>query len=524
MAETSPPEQPTQAHAICVQQGFDPADALSTQFLLCENPAETLPGLEAIELDRFTLQLGREMPRVEMRDEKGRLFGVFMGIGVDPDGALITDGSFSRFNLDAKDFVTDLEAYIAYSAGRYAVVIDCPRAHEMLFDPVAHLSTVYDPETRRAASSVMLALTRPIIENPLFDTTAIGNGRARGDTEIAYLLGHSRDAQVKFCMPNHRLNLDSFTPERIWPLPDSFPPCAADEHEKLVAEMVERLRAILHALVDNHPSIMPISGGTDSRKLVACVTDKLDQIGELFAFQHTRYADLDATTGEYVVTELLGQPFRRYTELDAADHAAKRPFEKRQAKRLFWLRTSSVAPPPNEHSRGLTSLTPPGHLHLRGNVMDVMRGVWWGSFANRAEMVSLNLEQEIGSLFLTGSPSKEVIAKWAEEYIRWKLTLPENAQALVYDFIFLELFLHVSSAKYYGYERNFYICPFSDRKLIETSLRFPVEVRFAGTLNEMFLEAADPRLANQPYRGGVRDLIKAGKWTPKTAIREDAAE
>ena len=392
----------------------------------------------------------------------------------------------------------------------------------MHFDPVAHMSVLYDPETRRAGSSVQLVLTRPLVENPAFDTEAIAQGSARGDSERAYLLGHSRDATVKFCMPNHRLNLLSFTPERIWPLPDSFLPAEPAEYPVLVEKMVARLRAILGALIGSQPSILPVSGGTDSRKLLACVTDRLDDIAEFFAFQHTRYADLDATTGEYVTSKLLGKPFRRYLPADAAEHRAKRPFEKRQHKRMFWLRSSSVAPPPNEHSLGLTGLTPEGHLHLRGNVMDLMRAVWWGSFARRHEQVTLNLEQEIASLFLVGSPSKEALAKWAEEYLRWKLTLPENAQALIYDFIFLELFLHVSSAKYYGYDRNFYICPFSDRRLIEMTLRFPVAMRFEGALNEMFLEAADPRLAGQPYRGGVRDLIAAGDWAPETRAEPEA--
>ena len=510
----SPTRPACLAVETCTQQKVAPEEALSTQFLLTPTPAAPLEGLKALQLETFVLHYGRAVEMMRMVDGKGRLFGVFLGIGVDPDGALITPESFQQFDSQAEGFVAAIEHYIAYTAGRYMVVLDCPAARRILVDPVAHLSTLYDPRTRRVGSSVQMVLDRPIEPDPLFQTAEIPAGTLEGEAEPGYILGHSQDASVKFCLPNHSLCLESFRPARTWPQADSFPPCPPEEYDALVAAMVARLRAVLGALVTGRPSIMPVSGGTDSRKLLACVTDRLDDLREFFAFEHTEYARLDADTGEYVVSALLNQPFRRYPRQPSAAIAAMNDFQRRQRKRIFWLRTSSVAPPPNEHVLGMTEQTPSGHLHLRGNVMDLMRGVWWGSFAKRHDKAELGLDEEIGALFMLGDPSKRIIVKWAEEYLQWKQGLPPEARALVFDFIFLELFLHVSSAKYYGYENNFYICPFSDRSLIEMTLRFPVEMRFAGTLNEMFLQKADPRLADQPYRGGVRKLMKRGKWQP----------
>ncbi|MFN3292314.1 MAG: hypothetical protein ACK4S2_09155 [Gemmobacter sp.] len=502
------------ALVVCRQQGFDPAEALATQFLIDQAPSAPVPGLRALPMNAWVLHHGRAVELTEMRDAQGRMFGAFLGIGVDPDGQIISAASFAAFDLDAPDFLPRFEHFVAYTAGRYAVVLDCPAGRHVYHDPVAHLTVVYHPQSRRVASSVMLALNRPLQPNPRFDSKAIAQATAKGDTEPNFILGHTQDAEVKFCLPNHRLDLDTFAPARIWPLPDSFPPAEPEEYDALVARMVARLKAILGALITARPSILPVSGGTDSRKLLACLTDRLDEVAELFAFEHTNYAKLDATTGEWVVSHLLGRPFHRYTASETAPYAPQSPFDKRRFTRLFWLRTSSVAKPPNEHLLGMTAATPPGHLHLRGNVMDLMRGVWWGSFAGRNTKVGVTLREEISSLFLNPEPGRDLVEKWAEDYHRWKLALPANAQPVIYDFIFLELFLHVSSAKYYGYERNFYICPFSDRSLIEMTLRFPIDFRFAGTLNEMFLRAADPALADQPYRGGVRDLIKRGDWAP----------
>jgi hypothetical protein len=513
-ADATAPSCP--ALALCQQQGLDPAQALATQWLLAPAPSAPVDGLTAMPLEGFVLHTGAAVELIPMRDAKGRLFGAFLGVGVDPDGQIISAASFAAFDSRAKEFLPAFEHYIAYTAGRYAVVLDCKAARRIYFDPVAHLTTIAWPQGKRAASSVMLALDRPLIPNPKVDGQAIAQGSARGEVEANFILWHSQDAEAVFCMPNHYLCLDSFRQIRIWPLPDSFPEADPADYDALVARMVARQRAILAALVTARPSILPVSGGTDSRKLLACLTDRLDDVAELFAFEHTAYANLDATTGEYVVRKVLGRPFRRYLAAEGAAHVPQRPFDRRRFTRLFWLRTSAVAKPPNEHALGMTAMTPPGHLHLRGNVMDLMRAVWWRSFGDRHALVGVTLREEISSLFLDPAPSRERVEKWAEDYHRWKLALPDNARALVYDFIFLELFLHVSSAKYYGYDRNFYICPFSDRSLIEMTLQFPVQFRFDGTLNEMFLREADPTLADLPYRGGVRDLIKRGDWAPET--------
>jgi hypothetical protein len=132
-----------------------------------------------------------------------------------------------------------------------------------------------------------------------------------------------------------------------------------------------------------------------------------------FAFEHNKYAKLDALSGEYI-TGLLGQKFRRIGEKDGSP--AQTPAEVRRATRLFLMRGSGVAPPPMEYRMGLPAATPAGHLHLRGNVMDLTRAIWWHSFAGRANKVEIGLRDEIASLFLDAAPSRERVEKWAHDY------------------------------------------------------------------------------------------------------------
>lgn len=506
----------------CERHNFEPEEIFVNQWMVCEDAELSVPGMARLGLDHWSVHLGAKVERVEMRDSKDRLFGLFIGIGVDPEGSFITGESFTRFNSKGRSFLEEFEQFIAYTGGRYTVILDAGRTQRVYFDPVAHMTTFYNPKTRRVGSSVFHVIDREVAFDPMFLSEEIATARIPEDREGNFILGHSLDQDAKFALPNHFLDLDSFAPVRIWPLPDSFPEASEDEYDAIIAEMVERQKVILTALVENRPAVLPVSGGTDSRKLLACLTGAgiADKVSEYFCFEHTKYAYLDAVTGEYLA-KLLGLPFRRYHPNEAWQKFGNRPVQKRERVRKFWLRTSRVAKPTPPIKTNLAEMQPEGHLHLRGNVMDLTRSIWWRSFANRHEKLDLGLENEIGALFLMAEPPKEIVEKWAPEYEAWKNGLPENARAIVYDFIFLELFLHVSSTKYYAFPENFYINPFSDRKLIELTLRLPVDYRFGREVNESFIAKADPRLAGQPYRGGLKVLIANGEFTPsETRILE----
>ena len=493
----------------CTSRGFDPAQVAHTQFLIAPKNRVNAPYLTATDLETFTVHAGPGIPVVPAFDTKGRRFGAFLGIGVDSSGDTVAPSSFTAFDIEAPGFLGEIERFVSYTAGRYVFVLDCAVAKRLYLDPVGHLSTVYCSRLKRAASSLSLALDRDITDNPIFEPDDIALGRLGPGEEFGYILGHTRDVEVKFALPSHYLDLVSFTLTRHWPSTDSFPELDPDDYDNLTHEMVDRQRSILRAITAAHPSILPVSGGSDSRKLLACISDRGENIAQYFCFEHTRYARLDALCGEYITTK-IGLPFVRYSDRNVPS----RRFDRRQINRKFWIRASWVAPPPNEFLFGMTDRTPKDHLHLRGNVMDLMRAIWWRQFPRRHRKAERGIAPEIGALFLASAPDENLIEKWTEPYLDWKNALPENAQDLVFDFIFLELFLHVSSAKYYGYDGNFYICPFSDRKLIESTLRFPVDYRFSGALNERFLEIADPRLSDQPYRGGIRDMIASGAYTP----------
>ncbi|WP_417270991.1 hypothetical protein [Celeribacter sp.] len=499
----------------CGVHGFSPEDVFANQWVFSENDALDPQGFDKLSLRNWTLYYGQALKFTEMRDAKDRLFGVFVGIGVDPDGAIISAESFKQFNTRSKGFLEAFEAFINYTGGRFTAVIDTGTYQRAYFDAVAHMTSFYNPRTRLLAASVFLTLDRDVEYDPMFASEHIATSKLPDDVEKNFILGHSLDHETKFCLPSHYFDLDGFALHRIWPLPDSFPKAEPREYDVIIAKLVSRLREITVALVDNYECVLPISGGTDSRKLLAVLAGHHHKVKEFFCFEHTKYAVHDAAAGEYLA-KILDIPFTRYHPDHAKAAFGRDKMNARNRSRKYWLRTSRVALPTAPVRTDLARLQPEGAVHLRGNVMDLTRAIWWRSFANRQEKLELGLENEIGSLFLMAEPSKEIVDKWTPEYLAWKNALPQSAQDIVYDFIFLELFLHVSSTKYYAFDKNFYINPFSDRRLIELTFQLPVDVRFGRVVNEKFIGLADPRLSNLPYRGGVRDLVRRGIFTPRT--------
>lgn len=499
--------------AHCQEHGLDPADVFSNHFVFSKDKLLSNGCFGQVSIGDWTFQYGEKTRFRLMRNRDGIAYGVFVGLGVDGVGRYVDEGSFDDFDPGSRSFWFALQSYINEIAGRYVVFATKGKEARCFFDPVAHMTTLYNSTLGVLASSVYLAIDRAPIKNSKFDCHGIRTENVEEGREPNFILGHSMDRDVKFVLPNHRLDLPDFKMVRIWPKDGSFQDASTDQFGRVLDEMVARQTQILDAILDNEPCILPVSGGADSRKLLACLSHRLNDLKSIFAFQHTSYAQDDCDAGEYV-SSLVGARFSRFT---ASDAKIRFPLTRRQQQHrnaLFWLRSSDVAWPTKEYRKRCYLMPPKDTVHLRGNVMDLTRAVWWGRWDARRMLIKPGLKYEIGNLFLMASPSVDIVADWAEEYLTWKQGLPKNAQRLVHDFIFLELFLHVSSAKYYAYPDYFYVNPFSDRRLIELTLCLPLDFRFGTTVNEEFLKRAEPRLANQPYRNGVRRLIRVGEWQP----------
>ncbi|TDT75277.1 hypothetical protein BDE40_2005 [Litoreibacter halocynthiae] len=478
---------PLAAHMACDAAKLDFSRIFRGQFALSQSTELSLDGYRVTELcEDWRLHHCRALPYARLTDQNGKAAGIVLGIAVDGAGVLVTDG----YRLTAS-----FEAFVTDAAGRY-VAFDAAGA--VYADPTGSMGVVYDANTRTVASTPLMCLNRPIIDNPRFDADAIQAGRG------SYALGFTRDTFVRGLMPNHRLDLSDFSLTRFWPRADATYP--TDTPEQTIAAMGQRLSDVIGAVAKGHPTLLPLTGGRDSRNLAAAAKPHLAHIVQSYTFVSNWQGQIDAEVAEQLAEALAlnHQTYASYINTAQDRDTLPRPARKRQ-KMAYRLAGGYVGDANNDVLDGLARKVPKGVV-LRGNAMELLKANHWkrGLARDAAHPDGHDADYATERLAILPEGGATTVAAFKPDYLAWKATLPEGAQALAYDFAFVESLLPGWQPKFYGYTRNFLMNPFSDRALIEGCLRLPVAERQANAYNDALLAHLAPELSAIPFTPDVK--------------------
>ena len=465
------------AEAKCAARGRHFGELFRQQWVLASGRTLGFEGFLATSIGRFVLHYGSAVRLSDILDERGARVGVLIGVAVDDTGAVV-DGTL-RIGAavgDAEAFWLAAEARLGGLAGRYLAVIDTGGAARAYFDPVCDMGAVYDREAGLLGSSLMLVLRRPIRPNRDFNLHRILRGVANFGFQA------TADEDVRRTIPNHYLDLRDWTFHRHWPhASDRFEAAAADAGE-IVDRMMARLGAITGALVRRFDCIMPVTGGRDSRMLLAASMADLGHVRQFGAFRFHNPSRIDARIGREI-TNALGFEFTQYF------------FRPAQAQDLKDFRLKSGY---HGYRGELLALDgalrfPKDHLVLRGNIMELMRANQW-----RERHLDKPFKLVHGmkrAKFVAALNDPDDRAPWEARYQAWRKTLPDGAQRKVYDFGFLEHLLPNTQGTYFGgYHDTFFINPFNDRSLIADAIRLPADMRFRNEVVMMALTRTAPEL------------------------------
>lgn len=436
-----------------------------------------------------------ELPVCDVLDAQGTPIGLFLGIGVTGTGHAVRHALQLSVSLSDPEFSDRAEAEIARIAGRYCVLLLTQGCRRVYFDPVLDLSVVCNRDGRMLASSLLLALDRPIRENDRFNHRMVLHRAHR------YGLGHTRDAGVRRMIPNHYLDLDSFALHRHWPKGDETFEADAGEVDAGIDEMVARLGQIFGALVRAHDCAVPVSGGNDSRNLVACGKPHLGHVRSFYTHRTNKMSGFDCMVARMLMKRLR-QPHHIIDVLDD-DHAHMfQRARQRTARWDFAFRTGYQALGSDHAVIVATDLAPQAEVVLRGNVMDILRANQYSS--NNLEG-PFDLRHGLSQLRMTPETGAEQLAEWGPEYQAWADTLPENARARIYDFAFCEQLLpNTMGGMLYGFANSFYMNPFADRRLLELAIRIPPARRYRGWVNRQIVKRASGDLNIFPRTNELR--------------------
>lgn len=452
------------------------------QFMISTSDAVRLPGWPRTSLEGVQIDTAPDLSLTMLTAADGRRVGAVFGLAIGPDGRMLTDDY--RLNGSEDDAILrEAEALVERTAGRFAAVISVGAHRRLYLDPVGDLAAVYNPQTRVAGSTTLFVMEGVFQDNPLFPFGEIKKSEAH------YGLGHTRDRGTHRLLANHYLDLDSFQPVRHWPRADTdlVTRTGADEISAIMDEITARLGRNMSETLRERTCIVPLSGGRDSRCLVAAALPEMTRAFTLFAWRFHRMSGRDAVLGAQLAA-FLGLPFQEFKFVKLT----------REVKALYLRRNGYSNFGTALQSLAISETLPGGMVMPRGNIMGIMRATNWNG---KTEEMPFDPQHALRRLQLgtaTADPDRK--EQLLAQVNTWYDGLPQSARPKVYDILWLDMVLtHGQGTRNYGTPNNFVVNPFNDRRLIQLSMQLPLRLRKSDAPYDMILDRTVPALKEFAY-------------------------
>lgn len=474
---------------LCKSANVDFAKTFRYQYVVGPEPLD-LPGFETRKIGAQYVHVGCDLRCSDLTDGTGQTIGVVLGVAVDHDGALpqealpklITDATSD----DARDTFED---YLTCVAGRYAIIIQLAGQTLYYCDPVGMIGAVYAPETRRIGASLGLCIDRGIVDHPLYDHDEIAQGNG------TYGFSHTRDMHVHRLNASHRFDLDGFFHTRFWPRADDSFEASPNQYGHIYDEMIAAERQIIRRMTQIGETAMPLTGGNDSRILLA-LTDANDRPNVTQFFSHiNNYAN----RRDSVIGSALCHAAGTTNDVHDRKKIEVKRFVGRLAARSYEIACGMAGPAPREINNGLFQSVKEGAIVMRGHQCNILRGQYlttanpdkWKEHAWHIRIMRLVGQNEFSS---------EVAARFKPDFFKYYNDLPTNAKARSADFIFFETLVPAALGTLFpGQSHAFYLSPFNSRRLVQLCMMPDTEYRLSNaTTNDLILRAA-PEIFAVPY-------------------------
>ncbi len=491
----------TLAETACEKHGWPFHETFRGQYLVTPKPEKKIAGWESEDLGGWRVNHCPDLPKTILMLSDGTAAGIVLGYAIAPDGKML-EGSH-KLGIPARVVgkMDAAEKIVSQLAGRYVALLSIGDEARVYPDPACSLGPVYHAKGRRLGASTTLVIDRKLKDNPEVPAAEVTGGSA------AYRFGHTADAEVRRARSNHYIDLADFTQHRHWPLPDTELELGEASIADMADEIAAKLALNMSALSGRYSTALPISGGTDSRILLAASADILGQINHFFVYHTNWSTSIDCLLARQIA-EALALPLQVISrEAPSFDKAlSKKQLDTILARRV--LRNGLEPDTADPRSLQAMQLVPECAMVLRGNVGEMTRALRW---LRPVFDDPHNTDFALGTISL----GKDAVGKrhpyWQDQFLQWKATLPEEALPRIYDFVHTELWLpHTNSLVYMADTRHFMINPFNDRRLIAATMRVPAFARKRGRLFNNIVRKRMPEINGIQYTAYyIRDLRKS---------------
>lgn len=476
---------------------------------------EDLEGFAHHPFGDLHLHCGRDLPTHALHDETGAPIGYVIGIAVGPEGEIVDASSRLPLRSGADGFWTALEGYIIETAGRFAFIVNNGDEKRLYTDPIGMIGAVYSKHDGYVAASPLMCIKREVEPDPLFDFDIIRNHGGK------LSLFHTADRHVRRMNPSTFLDLTSLEETRFWPRDEKFAPAPQNPrpiYEEIKARASANIGAVAHAFLCS----FPISGGQDSRLLLAFAQEHRDDVDQFFTHVNNWATKRDAAIAKKLC-KISDVPHEIH---DKGDFSVSHK-EARQMTRAFQITSGAESQPPREYLSGIVQGLTESNVVLRGHQTDLLRAVYVFKPKERWAEAGWQIERLL--IVPRNMFSQETVEKYEGEFKAWQDTLPKTAWDKAADFMFLEIYYNSTlGAMFPALWRNFYMSPFNSRKLIELSLQFGERDRRFSVPVYDIIQSIDPDLGAVPFdfevRGPLEDFDQRDDFEEFTGKRVHATQ
>jgi len=267
-------------------------ESFSGQFILVENNDQIPEGWNRYEKNQWILGvLGLSVLVVEngAGDEIGWCVGSPLN-HKEPWAEKITVAGLESDSID----MAAMEKFYEQVSGRYILILLLNDEEKLFLDPYGSLSAVYSLKERKIASTPTF-----FSKNHDWDREII-ELRDMPAKDSYYPLGFTPKKEVRRLLPNHCLDLKGWQVSRHWP-GDNTDLAVEDDPGQSVTTIISLLRESLRIITRRHPMQLPLTAGRDSRMLLACSREFIQD-----AVFHT-FAKQKETLDMYISTRLAEQ-------------------------------------------------------------------------------------------------------------------------------------------------------------------------------------------------------------------------
>ena len=386
-----------------------------------------------------------------------------------------------------------VENFYEHTAGRYALVLLTQDAEKLFLDPYGSLSAVYSLKEPTVASTPTLLRADHAWDREMITVLNMPeSGRW-------FPSGLTSRQMVRRLLPNHCLDLKAWRVSRHWPASNADLAVKENPQEG-VSTIIASLQKTIGAITQKFPLQLPLTAGRDSRMVLACSREFLEQ-----TTFHT-FTEKKETVDMYIAARLAQRlnlnhafiPFR-----DASDT---------EMRQWLYITGHCVSGFIWKTHKSLSALDP-NRVLLNGMAGELGKGFYW----RREDREQMRLSaKELVARF--GLPSHARIVGEAGQWLAGVSSL--NAFNIL-DLGYLEQRLACWAApQHYGNQfAAFEVSPFNQRQIVRATMRFPYAYRRRKGLSRDICGTLWPELLELPFNEflGIRNYIhKARKHLSKT--------